>query len=180
MKLKSLCPNAFHTSINKYLNIFIFIIYSWLIYNSFIFIGGPILLYSFGVPMYGEIVLTTLGIFFFILAESPNFHHIINMCVLALFLLIFYLLPIIWWWKKQTILTALLLSMLGLVIGPGSFIFWSFLFKNQPLCGPFILVSLVLFYLFLYYGNKLQKRYFPENKIANELRKILQWPCLRT
>lgn len=52
-------------------------------------------------------------------------------------------------------------------------------FKNFPSCRPYVLLSTCLFYALLYLGNEWQKKHYPHCKLANRIRFILKWPCLR-
>lgn len=164
---------------NKYWRYFAFFMYSWLIYNSFLFIGAPILIYSYGISEYiaGIAMLLTVCFYFIFLLD---YRAITNIILLILLGGLVYCIPVHLWLRKQSILTAFLLSVLNLLMGTGSLFFWNCLFPNQPKSGPFLLLAVCLFYILLYYGNKLQKKYYPGNKVANRIRSWLKAPCLRT
>lgn len=74
---------------------------------------------------------------------------------------------------------AFLISLMGLFLGPGLVYIHDEPELTQTL-GILNILILIVFYLTLYFGDKLQKKYFTNNKFANKIRFLLAWPCLRT
>ena len=172
---------------NKYLKLFIFILYTWLVVNSSLFIGAPIIIYGHGFWEYFDAIRSFLFAPFIILYEiyfsfssSEFFLMLLSVSISLTFIAFIYFLPIHFWWKRQMPLTGFILSVTGLIFGPCGGFFWIFIAAGEPKTGPLILPAVCIFYLCLYYANKLQKKYYPDNKICNAIRAALKWPCLRT
>lgn len=107
----------------------------------------------------------------------------VNDLIILLFLgaLVFgYCLPFILWLIKQSILRAWSISLLGLFFGFGILSFANHISSKLSLMGVYIFIIICLFYLIIYFGDKYQSRYFPDNKFANKIRYLPTWPCLRT
>lgn len=169
---------------NKYGEVLIFIAYTWLIINSYYFIGAPIIIYSFGFKQFLEASLFFFPFLILFFLEVPIFSldtlFFIGRAILILLGFAFvYFIPVHSWWCRQTLLKAFFLSLTGLIIGPGSVFFWTFIGKNMPKTGLLILPLICFFYRFLYEINELQKKFFPDNKFCNAIRFALKWPCLR-
>lgn len=172
---------------NKALKIGIFLLYSFLIFNAYFIIGAPVIGYFYGYPklfLYPLIVIMDLPQFIIAMTMaflSRPLLYIFIFAAASFFLFLLWFLQFHLWWKKQTIFSAFLITLTGLLFGPGLHFFRGFFEEmRSPWPGPLILLSVCLFYGLLYLANYLQKKYWPDNKFCKRIRFILKWPCLRT
>ena len=182
LNLKICNQIAGHTPVRrKIIKIIIFILYTWLIYNTYIFITAPYIIELPGIKDYlSYAIIYTLSSYTFF----RELYHISQGIFSNLFLVViipilcFYI-TIYFWCKKQTIFRAWMLALFAYIAGPGLLIVSHPLLINSPISikrygiwmisSPFILLIII---------NLLQKKYWPNNKFCNRLRSILLWPCL--
>lgn len=172
----------------KYL---IFILYSWLIYNSFIFIAAPFLISEYGfITVMGMTAFFIFPIYlFFIIAY---FFLIIQVLIYYPSTLVFFPIvlinssAIVFWCKKQTITRAWLLALAGTIVGPG-LIYWFFTKNNSTTFSHSIssaqlwgILCLNAIYLAIFISNYMLKTYYPDNRFGKWIRDALKKPCFRT
>lgn len=167
----------------------IFILYTWLIYNLYIFVSWPVI-----VDLYGKTVFLSLLGLFFVLPFSPiiilgiifinwdlsgvsPFHIFEGLLffIIALIMIWIYAVPFYFWYKKQTLFKAWIISMLGALAGPGIAVS----LPGWPLTPLYISLPVCLFYFFLYLSDKSQQKNDPDNKFVNKIRFMVKWPCLK-
>lgn len=166
------------------MRIFIFLCYSWLIYNAYFFICAPLFIYCYGGTETFDFFTHYIASYFIfdrLLNRMPHSAYVFyEVTGIVLFCTLFSLWPFYFWYRRQTLLTAFFLSMTGFFIGPGGLMLCPGFFVRSSYVFLLSLPSLCIFYLFLYYANKWQKKECPDNKYSNLIRKALKWPCLRT
>ena len=186
---------------NKYVKLFIFLLYTWFIFVSSAFISIPLYVIRYGFGELGSIILFALFIFslpfgfiylaiddwdVFLITVRPSYGETGIMPYLqtlfgflVLFLILFF--PFRFWWKRQTIFRAYVLAAFGMVFSPAVLMFGII---DSPLSSLsfifYVILWVCLFYLFLGLADKYQKKYWPDNKIANAIRLALKWPCPRS
>lgn len=173
--------------LNKFVKIIIFLLYSWCIYQSYLLIVTILVLFAHNFEITALRIDKFCDYFFFPILLAHQIIEELSENILRIHLIIFsglYAILFIPWYQKQSILRAWYVALIGFLIGPG-FGFWGKTMtfgdggQNQPYGFPTFII-LNLFYLLLYIVNFLQTHFYPDNKLANRIRFILKWPCLRT
>lgn len=165
----------------------IFFIYTLFIYFFPVFIGFLVVWFCHNSERAIHSIRTVLEILSiplpYLLEEPRGFSEPASEWLVGILMLIFiiafYSMPFILWYLRQTVMRAFFLSLTGLFCGPG-LIFVLERHGSDDYAGLMTISLLIIFYLTLYYGNKYQKRYYPNNRFANKIRRLLAWPCLRT
>lgn len=174
---------------NKIVKTLIFLLYSWFIYNSYLvilsayFIYQGYLLHAISTPLS---ILTFYSFFMLVynILKFIRFHIILGFLFspynlwLVIPIIIVNAVSLFFWLKKQTIARAWLLAMAGIICGPGLLCAVQIFNSLSPLILGSLCLSIL--YVLLIVSNYLQKRFYPDNKFANRIRKLLKWPCLRT
>lgn len=147
-----------------------------------------------------DIVETGLLFFFMIpyliykIIASPELYHMLQTSEFLLMLIHpGFFIPVLsflaiyggifWcWWRRQTVARAWIVALAGQLAGPAEM-----LFMRMPGDGGYRhpglemgMLGVEIFYFALLIADIVQKKYFPDSKIARRIRKILAWPCLRT
>lgn len=177
--------------LNKHIRFIVFFLYSWCIYQSYFFITAPLSIYNSYIeegylylPSLWNIILSFFWIHLLILVIQDFALFIQNVIIpfiipvsmlIGLYTFIFNI-----WWKRQTILSAWLLALTGMFVGPGIFFCIRMPGDGSNYTGLYAIIGINIFYFLLFIGNFLQKKYWPSNKLCNRIRSILTWPCLRT
>lgn len=167
-----------------------FLLYSWLIYSTYIVIIAPYVLYEFGWTTALGFIFLFISLFFYIPLIAgvlgSLFHPAIygqlfsELGLILLGIIVINIIGVFFWWRKQTIPRAWLLALIGYVAGPGIILSPPISMLWQPkFIGFYFLACLNLCYFLLLLGNYLQKKYWPDNRLANKIRSILKRPCLR-
>lgn len=123
--------------------------------------------------------LLFMGFWIILEMESKVDPGFLSQCLFGLIIIAVYSLPFIFWFKKQSILRAWMLSLMGLLAGPG-IVFLFNDFNPNILKSLNTLIILCSFYFFLILLNKCQRKYFPANKLANQIRHFLKSICLNS
>lgn len=165
----------------------IFFIYTSLIYFLSVFTGSlaTLIIYNFNTMLnYFYFVIYLIYIPFYLLYiteyRPPNqaSEAIFSITILIIAIGI-YVTPFVFWYIRQTIARAFIISLMGFIPGPGIVYIIDDIGPDFTL-GIITGLLSIFFYLTLYFGDKLKKKYFPNNKFANKIRYLLTWPCLRT
>ena len=160
----------------------ILLFYSWCIYNLWLFIMAPYFIKKMGILQYGIYAILTLSAYYdiYFLFNSLDVFFT-GYAIIPLFFFFAGGLTLFLWWRKQTIIRAWLLSLAGMLFGPGLiFCIVPYMRFGPPeRAGFYGLLALNIIYLFILVGNFLQKRFWPQNRFINNIRNILQRPCIR-
>lgn len=196
MKWKIFNLTAWNTPMkNKIKKNLIFILYSWLIYNFYLIGLAPYAIYEDNLMSYIRFVLAGLVLYVFISLAwrilrciflpgflSGIFHSSYSGIILAGMgsIILINIITMFFWWRKQTFARAWALGLTGWIAGPGILYLIPSRFSFPPLGIYLCLLGANLLCFIMFIGNYLQKRFWPDNKLCNRIRSILQWPCLRT
>lgn len=164
-----------------------FLLYTIIIYFLSVIIGTIISLFCYGIEginfyweigsgvfrRIDEILLNLLFTFRF----NELFHWILLLGMATL--VSGYFLPFIYWFFKPSLLKAWYMSVQGLFLGFGNLSFINPISRGESFMGIYIFLIICALYSFLYFGGKYQKKYYPDNKLANKIRYALVWPCLK-
>lgn len=153
---------------NRFFKILIFLMYSWLIYISFLIFATPLVASSF-IDSFPDLVLSILFVlgllFMLVFSFFYNFTTFLGNPFMPLIINLFIinLIPFIYGWKKQTILRACALAFAGLMVDPGVLTFGVMDGHTGLMYLIIIFICLNTFYPLLDYGNKYQKKRWPHN-----------------
>ncbi len=186
----------------KIIKIISFVVYSWTIYNFYFFALVTGFFYAEGFEfnidyLHGFYHYTSQ--FFIYPVEMLSdildlifIRHVIPFCdpyldkenndcaVPFAFICILTAIVLYAWWKRQTIIRAWIMALTGSIAGPGLLLLIMPLTPHSLPFGIPAFIGINLFFSLLLAGNRLQKKYYPDNRLANRIRWLLKWPCLRT
>ena len=160
------------------------LIYTWCIYNLYIFIAGPIAMCT----NYGGIWFRFYFRDIFLLGYTIDIFRKnglnIFMAILSILTLLGYLTLTIFpqfvvSWKKQSLFRAWIISMTGLLIGSGLYLFGIAGASKFPNIGLEVLALLCLFYYGLHLGNKMLNKTEGGHESARRIKYLLTKPCMR-
>ena len=107
-----------------------------------------------------------------LLLELPIQGFLVMLLIITIYAYIFAL-----WWRHTSVYTASLVALTGQIAGPG--VMFLFGVPGDGGHGPGVwqgMVGVEIFYISLIIVNLFQQIFFPTNKIAICVRKILAWP----
>lgn len=160
----------------------ILLLYSWVIYNLYVVFLSHSLIIDWGFFGYIGAMIGMLSSISIFVIFFNNMKFFITPPVLwfLLFCILCGITTLWFWWKKQTLARAWLLSLVGVLAGPGMIFVVPTRFPIYHPIHPFsAVIYLNIFFTLLVIINFLQKKFWPSNKICNKIRRILQWPCIR-
>lgn len=103
----------------------IFVLYSWLIYNSYLFITAPILIFEIGLLEYFYLLGGILFLFYFVkVLIYDGWFMSSTFCTPFLVILLTAAYPFSLWWRKQSFFRAWLLAFSGMFCGTGANLFF--------------------------------------------------------
>lgn len=165
----------------KSFKFWLFIIYTYYIYQSNVFSIAIVELIIKYDRLSWDLAAIGLGLFFLppviaiMIIFLPSL-YLPSLPFLAIYGAVFWL-----WFRRQNIYTAWLVALTGQFAEPGILFFF-----RMPGDGgwrqPGVemgMMGVEIFYFSLLIASIIHKRYFPDNKIANRIAKILAWPCMR-
>ena len=171
---------------NKKIKTLIFLIYTYYITNWFVILTIPFIWRRFGQDK-AELTLQIIYVPFWLIIKHFRFPDKIT-DLLGIFgilpplgyIFFIFSLPFTFWWQKQTIVRACAMTTTNMFAFVGVGIYIPYVVELKiPWHGVVVVAAVWLFYAGLYYGNKYQRKYYPNNKFCNAIRFILTWPCPR-
>lgn len=160
----------------------IFILYSWFIYNAYVFTITPIYIKDTDFLSSILFALLALSSYFSIIAFLMCLPYIFTILGFILGLCFFAgTISFLFWGRKQTIIRAWLLAETGMFMGPGiPFVFFHNTIDSGYVSPFYGILGLNLLFLTLLIGNYMQKKFWSNNRVMNKICYILKWPCLNT
>lgn len=101
---------------NKIADYLVFIVYSWLIYNTYVFMLAPMYILEAGLIVAICYVLGVISVYFYVpliwlvlhVLVDPFFYESLFSVngIVPLLIILIYLIVIFFWWRRQTIIRA--------------------------------------------------------------------------